>query len=82
MPRMRAASPRQEDTGGVQRAGVHRLAGGFFSATGFWGRAQKTAVRSFGLGTGTFALWMDTVGHEVRVRHYDARIVVPLSWDT
>lgn len=54
---------------------------GFFSATGFWGRAQETVVRSFGLGTGALALWMDTARREVRVRHYDARMVVPLSWD-
>lgn len=54
---------------------------GFFSATGFWGRAQETVVRSFGLGTGALALWMDTARREVCVRHYDARMVVPLSWD-
>ena len=51
------------------------------SATGFWGRAQETVVRAFGLGTGTFALWMDVGRRLVRVRHYDARMVVPLSWD-
>lgn len=50
-------------------------------ATGFWGRAQETVARAFGLGTGAFAVWMD-VGHRLaRVRHYDARMVVPLSWD-
>lgn len=54
---------------------------GFFSATGFWGRAQETVVRSFGLGTGALALWIDTTRREARVRHYDARMVVPLSWD-
>ena len=38
-------------------------------------------MRAFGLGTGAFAVWMD-VGHRLaRVRHYDARMVVPLSWD-
>lgn len=51
------------------------------SATGFWGRAQETVVRAFGLGTGAFALWMDVGRRLVRVRHYDARMVVPLSWD-
>ena len=53
----------------------------FFSATGFWGRAQETVVRAFGLGTGAFALWLDTGRREVRVRHYDARMTVPLTWD-
>lgn len=55
--------------------------GSFLSATNFWGRAQNTVVRAFGLGTGAFALWLDTARREVRVRHYDARMVVPLSWD-
>lgn len=54
---------------------------GFFSQSGFWGRAQETVVRSFGLGTGAFAIWMDTAARRVRIRHYDARMVVPLSWD-
>ena len=55
--------------------------GSLLSATGFWGRAQETVVRAFGLGTGAFAVWMDMGRHLVRVRHYDARMVVPLSWD-
>ena len=54
----------------------------FFSSTNFWGRAQETVVRAFGLGTGAFALWLDTARGVARVRHYDARMVVPLSWDS
>lgn len=53
----------------------------FFSSTNFWGRAQETVVRAFGLGTGAFAVWLDVGRRLVRVRHYDARMVVPLSWD-
>lgn len=53
----------------------------FFAECGFWGRAQETVVRAYGLGTGAFAVWLDTARKEVRVRHYDARMVVPLSWD-
>lgn len=49
----------------------------FFSDCGFWGRAQETVVRAFGLGTGTFAVWLDAGRGAVRVRHYDARMVVP-----
>ncbi len=52
-----------------------------FSTTNFWGRAQETVARAFGLGTGAFAVWMDVGRRLVRVRHYDARMVVPLSWD-
>ena len=32
----------------------------FFSSTDFWGRAQETVVRAFGLGTGAFAVWLDS----------------------
>lgn len=55
---------------------------GFFSSMNFWGRAQETVVRAFGLGTGAFALWLDPGRRSVKIRHYDARMVVPLSWDT
>lgn len=54
---------------------------GFFANRGFWGRAQETVVRAYGLGTGAFAVWLDTVRKALRVRHYDARMVVPLTWD-
>lgn len=53
----------------------------FFSSTNFWGRAWETVVRAFGLGTGAFAVWLDVGRHMARVKHYDARIVVPLSWN-
>lgn len=56
--------------------------GSFFSSSNFWGRAQETVVRAFGLGTGAFAVWMDSGRRLVKVRHYDARMVVPLSWDS
>ncbi|OUO62066.1 hypothetical protein B5F74_02315 [Collinsella sp. An271] len=49
--------------------------------TGFLAAAQDAVVRAFGLGTGAFALWVDVDTREVRVRHYDARMVVPLTWD-
>ncbi len=53
----------------------------FFANSGFWSRAQDTVEKSFGLGTGAFAVWMDTSRRELKVRHYDARMVVPLTWD-
>lgn len=54
---------------------------GFFDETGFLPAAQATVVRAFGLGTGAWALWADADARQVRVRHFDARMVVPLSWD-
>lgn len=53
----------------------------FLAETGFMPAAQATVVRAFGLGTGAWALWVDAGAREVRVRHYDARMVVPLTWD-
>lgn len=38
-------------------------------------------MRAFGLGTGAFAVWLDVGRRLARVRHYDARMVVPLLWD-
>ena len=53
----------------------------FFSATNFMSAAQATVVRAFGLGTGAWALWLDLDRQKVRIRHYDARMVIPLTWD-
>lgn len=53
----------------------------FFSSTNFMNAAQATVVRAFGLGTGAWALWIDLDRRKVRIRHYDARMVIPLTWD-
>ncbi|MBQ3267764.1 MAG: hypothetical protein IJH08_07595 [Atopobiaceae bacterium] len=53
----------------------------FFSSTNFMSAAQATVVRAFGLGTGAWALWVDLDRKKVRIRHYDARMVIPLTWD-
>lgn len=54
---------------------------GYLAETGFMAAAQATVVRAFGMGTGAWALWVDADSGKVRVRHYDARMVVPLTWD-
>ena len=33
------------------------------------------------MGTGAWALWVDADAGSVRIRHYDARMVIPLTWD-
>ena len=53
----------------------------WMARTGFLASAQECVVRAFGLGTGAWALWVDAGAGEVRVRRYDARMVVPLTWD-
>lgn len=55
--------------------------GSFFSSTNFMAQAQATVVRAFGLGTGAWALWVDLDRKKVRIRHYDARMVKPLTWN-
>ncbi|WP_239283468.1 hypothetical protein [Collinsella sp. An271] len=47
----------------------------------FMPAAQATVVRAFGMGTGARALLVDADSAKVRIRHYDARMVVPLTWD-
>ena len=54
---------------------------GFLHRTGFMPQAQNTIVRAFGMGTGAWALWIDAGKKDVRIRRYDARMVIPLSWD-
>lgn len=53
----------------------------YLDGCGFWGRAQETVARAFGLGTGAVAVQIDAGARRVRLRHYDARMVVPLTWD-
>ena len=53
----------------------------YFTQTGFFPLAQATVVRAFGMGTGAWALWIDAGNKDVRIRRYDARMVIPLSWD-
>ena len=55
--------------------------GTFFTSSGFMPMAQATVVRAFGMGTGAWSLWADTGKKSVKIRHYDARMVIPLTWD-
>ncbi|WP_419004868.1 hypothetical protein [Collinsella stercoris] len=64
----------------AEQACTDRLAA-WMARTGFLASAQECAVRAFGLGTGAWALWVDAGSREVRVRRYDARMAVPLTWD-
>lgn len=53
----------------------------FFSSTNFMSVAQAAVARAFGLGTGAWAMWLDLDHKKVRIRHYDAHMVIPLTWD-
>lgn len=51
--------------------------------TGLYTLFQRGIERAFAMGTGAMALWFD-IGEDaasIRVRRYDAKMVVPLTWD-
>lgn len=68
---------------GADDANVSDLLNDWVSDTMFIPIAQKCLSRAFGVGTGALALWFDRANDEVtiRARRYDARMVLPLSWD-
>jgi len=52
--------------------------------TRFIPTAQRALERAFGVGTGALALWFDMQADgtcDVRARRYDARTILPLTWD-
>ena len=53
------------------------------SRTGFYTLFQRGVERAFAMGTGAMALWFDVRDEatSVRVRRYDAKMVIPLTWD-
>ena len=56
----------------------------FLDASNFWVNGQSLVEKSMALGTGAWALWFDVRGYTetaMKIRRYDARMVVPLSWD-
>lgn len=56
---------------------------GFCEETDLFTLFQRGIERTFAMGTGAMALWFDVRedGASVRVRRYDAKMVVPLTWD-
>lgn len=68
---------------------VAKLLDEWVNDTQFVPTAQKCLGRAFGVGTGALALWFDvrqgddgaTMTTAIRARRYDARMIVPLSWD-
>ncbi|MDO4796701.1 MAG: hypothetical protein Q4A01_01640 [Coriobacteriales bacterium] len=64
-----------------ENQGANNWINGSFSFTNLMSVAQASVVWAFGMGTGARALWLDLGKKKVRIRHYDARMVVPLTWD-
>lgn len=56
----------------------------YLAESRYWANTQALTDKAFGLGTGAQALWFDMVDSEVtaiKIRNYDARMTIPLSWD-
>jgi A118 family predicted phage portal protein len=55
----------------------------WMDATKFMTTAQRATERGYALGTAALALWFDVTdeGTVIKARRYDARMIVPLSWD-
>lgn len=51
--------------------------------TGFYALFQRGVERAFAMGTAAMALWFDIRDESttIRVRRYDAKMVIPLTWD-
>ena len=59
--------------------------GAWVEANDFWPTGQQMVERAYATGTGAWALWadvrQDAADTVLRLRTYDARMIVPLSWD-
>ena len=53
----------------------------FLDSVDFEMRGQESVMRSFALGTGAWDLSIDTNTGTLQLETYDARCVIPLSWD-
>lgn len=49
--------------------------------SGFWSKGQGLIADAFGLGTAAWGVWVDREEPSAKLRRYDARMVIPLTWD-
>lgn len=68
----------------VDDASANAWLADYLDRTGFWLVGQMSIERSFAMGTGALVLWFEVDDDEVtkiKIRRYDARMIVPLTWD-
>ena len=53
----------------------------YYRRINFYGKGQEIISKTFALGTGAWAVWLDLDKPLMQLRRYDARMVLPLSWD-
>ncbi len=63
--------------------GANEWLRGYCEDTGLYALFQRGIERAFAMGTGAMSLWFDVRDDaaSVRVRRYDAKMVLPLTWD-
>lgn len=54
---------------------------GLLESKSFISKGQSLVRKGFALGTAAWVLWLDVEAKEVQLRRYDARMIIPLSWD-
>lgn len=66
-----------------ESAGANEFVGAYCEETGLYTLFQRGIERTFAMGTGAMALWFDVRedATRIRVRRYDAKMVLPLTWD-
>ncbi len=64
-------------------ADANKWVRGYCEKTGLYALFQRGIERAFAMGTGAMALWFDIRDDAatIRVRRYDAKMVIPLTWD-
>lgn len=75
-----------EDTAvSVEQPGANAWLQRWLDANDFWPTGQQMVEAAYATGTGAWALWADVredVAASLKLRSYDARMVIPLSWDS
>ena len=65
----------------VQDEYTSKWLSGYLESHGFWPSGQMLVEKAFALGTGAWALWVDTAAPKMLIRRYFANMTLPLSWD-
>lgn len=68
----------------ADKPNANKYLNNFLDRSNFWSTGQMIIEKAFALGTAAWALWFDVIADnvtEIKIRRYDARMIVPLSWD-
>ncbi len=66
----------------VDSANANEWLQGYMDTSNFWPTGQMIVEKAFAMGTAAWALWFNVDDEtSIKIRRYDARMVVPLSWD-